>query len=174
MPETNSSSSSRRMNGVAAQRSCAKARGAARHARARGASLDEHARVSRTSTCRSCIASCASISARRPQRLRGSGATQDGAFHRTDEMTPRQFAARVCRPAARRLRVPGARPAAGNRLRADVYGGVPGQRGWRPAGDVSERRDGADEVGRAADARGGRAGLVRVRRRQADRGATSG
>ena len=136
---------SRRMNGCCAA-SCAKGaqtlRDDARAGRHARRAAGRKARVPATS----CIASCASISARRPSAFAGSGATGRHVPSRPSELTPQAVRRRVRRPAAGRLRLPGARPAAGQPVRADVYRAVSRQRRRRPTGDLSERRDGADEA----------------------------
>ena len=168
MPETDSSSNSRRMNGVLRS----KLREGARRLR------DMHAarRDARTSCGRPkqeylrAVHRILSIHlGTPPERFAWQWRDKDGAFHRTEELTPQQFASRVRRPAAGRVRLPGPRPAAGQPatagpIRSQYLGNVVG--GQRV--HVPERRDGADEAHRPAHARGRRAGLVRLRRRQAD------
>ena len=166
MPETDSSSNSRRMNGVLRS----KLREGARRLRdmhSHGASLDE-LRATKQEYLRAVnrISEHPSRHAARALRL---------AVARQGQRLPsdrRADAAGICQqvrgPAAGRVRVPGPRPTAVQSARPNLYRPVPRQRRGRAARHVSERRDGNDEAHRPAHARGRRAGLVWVRRRQTD------
>ena len=112
MPETESSSATRgRMNAVLRSQAARGRASSCATCAPRGA-IDGAARGQGGGAAASSTASCASTSARRRERFAWQWTDKDSEFHRDDEMTPREFAAQVRRPAAGRVRLPGPRPAA--------------------------------------------------------------